>query len=55
VSATWAPDSLTKITRTRKAFVQAGKTTELDLSQEDPKQPDKIEKQGSASPALVGD
>jgi uncharacterized protein (TIGR03000 family) len=42
VSATWEPNNYTKITRTRKAVVEAGKTTELDLTKADPKQPDKI-------------
>ena len=42
LSATWAPDSATKVTRTRKAYVEAGKTTEVDLRREDPAQPDKV-------------
>jgi uncharacterized protein (TIGR03000 family) len=42
LSATWAPDSATKVTRTRKAYVEAGKTTEVDLRTEDPAQPDKV-------------
>jgi uncharacterized protein (TIGR03000 family) len=42
VSATWEPNNYTTITRTRKAIVQAGKTTTVDLRKEDPKLPDKI-------------
>jgi uncharacterized protein (TIGR03000 family) len=42
VTATWEPNNYTKITRTRKVIVEAGKTAELDLTKEDPKIPDKI-------------
>jgi uncharacterized protein (TIGR03000 family) len=43
VSATWSSSEPARtITRTRKAFVWAGKTTELDLRVQDPSQPDKI-------------
>jgi uncharacterized protein (TIGR03000 family) len=42
VSATWSASPSTTITRTRKAFVFAGKTTELDLRVQDPAWPDKI-------------
>jgi uncharacterized protein (TIGR03000 family) len=40
--ATWAPDAATFVTRTRKAYVEAGKTTELDMRKEDPSQPDEV-------------
>jgi uncharacterized protein (TIGR03000 family) len=42
VKASWASDAGTLITRTRKAYVEAGKTTELDMRQEDPAQPDEV-------------
>jgi uncharacterized protein (TIGR03000 family) len=42
VKATWAPDASTMITRTRKAHVEADKTTELDMRMEDPAQPDEV-------------
>jgi uncharacterized protein (TIGR03000 family) len=40
--ATWAPDSATFVTRTRKAYVEAGKTSQLDMRKEDPSQPDEV-------------
>jgi uncharacterized protein (TIGR03000 family) len=40
--AFWEPNNYTKITRTRKASVRAGQTTEVDLRKADPAQPDKI-------------
>jgi uncharacterized protein (TIGR03000 family) len=42
VTAKWEPNNYTKITRKRKAVVEAGKTTTLDLTKADPKQPDDI-------------
>jgi uncharacterized protein (TIGR03000 family) len=42
LSATWATEGATKVTRTRKAYVEAGQTTEMDMRTEDPSQPDKI-------------
>jgi uncharacterized protein (TIGR03000 family) len=42
VSAFWEPNNYTKITRTRKVSVQAGKEVEVDLTKADPKQPDDI-------------
>jgi uncharacterized protein (TIGR03000 family) len=42
VVAVWEPNNYTKITRTRKVYVQAGKEVEVDLRKEDPAQPDKI-------------
>jgi uncharacterized protein (TIGR03000 family) len=40
--AVWEPNNYTKITRTRKIYVEAGKQVEVDFRKEDPKQPDKI-------------
>jgi uncharacterized protein (TIGR03000 family) len=40
--AKWEPNNYTKITRTRKVYVEPGKQTTLDLVKEDPKQPDHI-------------
>jgi uncharacterized protein (TIGR03000 family) len=40
--AKWEPNNYTKITRTRKVKVEAGKTTEVDLTLHDDKQPDDI-------------
>jgi uncharacterized protein (TIGR03000 family) len=42
LSAFWEPNNYTKITRTRKVSVQAGKEVEVDLTKADPKQPDDI-------------
>jgi uncharacterized protein (TIGR03000 family) len=42
LSATWPAAGAGTVTRTRKAYVEAGKTTEMDLRTEDPAQPDKI-------------
>jgi uncharacterized protein (TIGR03000 family) len=42
LEATWEPNNYTTITRTRKVTIEAGKTTTLDLTKEDPKQPDHI-------------
>ncbi|MFM7148376.1 MAG: TIGR03000 domain-containing protein [Gemmataceae bacterium] len=42
VQAEWEPNNYTKITRPRKVIVRAGETVEVDLRQQDPKQPDKI-------------
>jgi uncharacterized protein (TIGR03000 family) len=40
--AKWEPNNYTKITRTRKVKVEAGKTTEVDLTERDDNQPDDI-------------
>ncbi len=42
VTAKWEPNNYTKITRKRRAVVEAGKTTTLDMTKADPKQPDDI-------------
>jgi uncharacterized protein (TIGR03000 family) len=42
LTAFWEPNNYTKIWRTRKVTVQAGKETEVDLRKADPSQPDKI-------------
>jgi uncharacterized protein (TIGR03000 family) len=42
VTAKWEPNNYTKITRTRKVIVEPGKTSELDLTKEDPDKPDDI-------------
>jgi uncharacterized protein (TIGR03000 family) len=42
IAATWEPNNYTKITRTRKVAVQAGKEVEIDLTRADPAQPDEI-------------
>ncbi len=42
LKAFWEPNNYTKITRTRKAIVEAGKETKLDMTTADPKQPDDI-------------
>jgi hypothetical protein len=42
LSATWLASNASTITRTRKAYVEAGKTTEVDMTAEDPKQPDVV-------------
>ncbi len=42
VKAFWEPNNYTKITRTRKAIVEAGKETTVDLTVADPKRPDDI-------------
>jgi uncharacterized protein (TIGR03000 family) len=42
VSAIMEPNNYTTITRTRKVVFEAGKTVEVDLRKEDPKQPDKV-------------
>jgi uncharacterized protein (TIGR03000 family) len=36
LTASWEPNNYTKITRTRKAIVQAGQQTEVDLNKADP-------------------
>jgi uncharacterized protein (TIGR03000 family) len=51
VKASWAPDASTMVTRTRKVYVEAGKTTELDLRAEDPKQPDEVLRVSTRVPA----
>lgn len=43
VKVFWEPNNYTKITRTRKIQVEAGKSFTLDLTKEDPKQPDDIQ------------
>jgi uncharacterized protein (TIGR03000 family) len=55
VSAFWEPNNYTKITRTRKAIVEAGKTTTLDLTKADPKQPDDIVIRYVPTPQVVVD
>jgi uncharacterized protein (TIGR03000 family) len=40
VKAIWAPNGWTTITRARKVTARPGETTEVDLRQADPKQPD---------------
>jgi uncharacterized protein (TIGR03000 family) len=42
MTATWAPNNYTTITRTREVPVRAGQEIESDLRQADEKQPDKI-------------
>jgi uncharacterized protein (TIGR03000 family) len=42
VKASWTRDPSTIIERTRKAYVEAGKTTELDMRTEDSAQPDNV-------------
>lgn len=42
VEAVWEPNNYTKITRTRKVFVKGGDRLEIDLTKEDPAQPDDI-------------
>jgi uncharacterized protein (TIGR03000 family) len=42
LTAFWEPNNYTKITRVRKAVVRAGQTTTVDLTRNDPDQPDKI-------------
>jgi uncharacterized protein (TIGR03000 family) len=42
LAASWEPNNYTKITRTRKAPIAAGETTEVDLRAANPKQPDEI-------------
>jgi uncharacterized protein (TIGR03000 family) len=42
LTARWEPNNYTKITRTRRAPVRAGETTEVDLRAPDPRQPDDI-------------
>jgi len=42
VKAVWEPNNYTKITRTRKVFVEGGKTVTVDLRKPDAKQPDEI-------------
>ena len=42
IVARWEPNNYTKITRTRKIYVDPGKETVLDMRKEDPKQPDHI-------------
>ncbi len=42
VTAVWEPNNYTKITRTRKVAVTAGKEVKVDLTEADPKNPDKF-------------
>ncbi len=42
VKTFWEPNNYTKITRTRKVTVEAGKMTRLDMTREDPSIPDDI-------------
>jgi len=42
LKAFWEPNNYTKITRTRKVFVEAGKSVTVDLRERDLKQPDDI-------------
>ncbi len=42
VKASWARDPSTIIERTRKAYLEAGKTTEVDMRKEDSAQPDSV-------------
>jgi uncharacterized protein (TIGR03000 family) len=42
VKAKWMPNNYETYTRARRAIVEAGKTSELDLTKTDPKQPDEI-------------
>jgi uncharacterized protein (TIGR03000 family) len=42
VMAKWQPNNYETYKRTRKAIVEAGKTSELDLTKSDPKMPDDI-------------
>lgn len=42
VSAMWAPNNYTKITRTRTVAVVGGKAAAVDLTKVDPKQPDDV-------------
>jgi uncharacterized protein (TIGR03000 family) len=42
VKSFWEPNNYTKITRTRKVTVEAGKMIKLDLTREDPSIPDDI-------------
>jgi uncharacterized protein (TIGR03000 family) len=50
MKASWAPDAGTMITRTRKAYVSAGNTTELDMRMEDPKHPDEVVRVSTRGP-----
>jgi uncharacterized protein (TIGR03000 family) len=40
LKATWEPNNYTKVTRTKKVVVQAGRETTVDLRQADPRNPD---------------
>jgi uncharacterized protein (TIGR03000 family) len=42
VKAIWAPSNYETFTRTRKVYLKAGEESEVDLTKEDPKEPDKI-------------
>jgi uncharacterized protein (TIGR03000 family) len=42
IEATWEPNNYTTITRSRKVTIEAGKTTTLDLTKDDPSKPDHI-------------
>jgi uncharacterized protein (TIGR03000 family) len=42
VKAVWAPNNWTTVSRTRKVYVRAGETTDVDLRKADPKQPDEF-------------
>jgi uncharacterized protein (TIGR03000 family) len=55
LKAFWEPNNYTKITRTRKAIVEAGKETKIDLSVADPKQPDDIKIRYVPTPKLFVD
>lgn len=53
--ATWEPNNYTKITRSRKVTVQAGKEVDVDMRKEDPDQPDKIVVRYVPTPQAVVD
>ena len=43
LEASWEPNNYTEVTRTREVEVQAGKVIEVDMREEDPKNPDDLE------------
>lgn len=51
LTATWEPESSTRITRTRKVTFQAGQQVEIDLRQADDKNPDEIVLRKAPTPA----
>lgn len=55
VVANWEPNNYTKITRSRRVHVYAGKDVTVDLRKEDPKQPDKIVVRYVPTPQAVVD
>jgi uncharacterized protein (TIGR03000 family) len=55
VKATWEPSNYETITRTRKVVFEPGKETELDMTKEDPAQPDHIVIRYVPTPQVVVD